>query len=329
MNEQTKKPRIYLQILGAFSWVVGMMFLVIIILTLIQNYIVAQHNRILRNLLYEGRFAQDIPTLINTFYSLVGSRSQERLAVYQTTKEQILDTIANLDASIVDEKSKSSYFGIRTIAESIIKDCDEGLQAGFRGDQITAAQKYDSALQKNSFIEQNSAALVLAEMQYAENLANNLTRFSNVGIYFSLLLLVAMIVWIIFFVGDFAKKLSTPLSEIAVSANQIEQENFNISIDPKILQRNDEMGMLGRAFMNMVSRLKSNIMEVRRSNSDLQKAQKDLEAQNQKLGEVNDKLARMNKFMVGREIRMIELKKRIAELEGKPYETDVPEENHV
>lgn len=72
----------------------------------------------------------------------------------------------------------------------------------------------------------------------------------------------------------------------------------------------DEIGDLAGTFNQMVDDIKRRDEALLIKNKDLEKSKKDLES---KVAE----LVRFNKLTVGRELKMIELKKRIKELEGK------------
>lgn len=78
---------------------------------------------------------------------------------------------------------------------------------------------------------------------------------------------------------------------------------MDLSIDPKILNKKDETGTLAQAFYAMVTNLKNKIQQIEESEKNIR--------------EKNEQLERFNKLVINRELRMIELKKRIAELEGK------------
>lgn len=320
------KPLIYRRILRAFAFVVGLMVILIVVLAFVQNYLNARYHSAIQTFLYEGRFTQDVPQLINAFYTSVGSYSQERLNTYELIRGRLQDTIASLDRVVVGDKSKMAYLGIRNVVVSIMRDCEEGIQAGLKGDQVKAAEKYDSALRKNSFIEQDSVALILAQIQDAETLAADLNQLSRIGQYFSFVLLVIMAVWIVLFVNGFAKKLSRPLVDITSFTGEIEQGRFDVVIAPETLERDDEIGMLGRAFGNMAARLKSNIAEIKSNMAEVQRANENMEKAQKVLETKNEELKRMNDLMVGRELKMVELKKRIAELERNPHQEGTGED---
>lgn len=72
----------------------------------------------------------------------------------------------------------------------------------------------------------------------------------------------------------------------------------------------DEIGDLAKAFNNMISQLREFHKVMRESNDELENIKKELEG---KLGETE----RMNQHMINRELKMIELKREIAELKER------------
>ena len=73
------------------------------------------------------------------------------------------------------------------------------------------------------------------------------------------------------------------------------------------MKRQDEIGSLFRAFKNMVGQIKEKIEKINESNALLEKEKQKAE---KNLKEVEN----LNNLMVGRELKMIELKNEIARL---------------
>lgn len=88
-----------------------------------------------------------------------------------------------------------------------------------------------------------------------------------------------------------------PISRISKTAREIADGNINARVEVK---SKDELGDLSKSFNEMTDKL--------------QKTQENIE---EKVRERTIELEKTNKFMTGRELRMIELKKKIAELEKK------------
>ena len=87
-----------------------------------------------------------------------------------------------------------------------------------------------------------------------------------------------------------------------------DDDDLSVNVKDYLLHMNDETGSLSTSFNAMLLKLRKKIDEQATFNSALEKAKKETE-------EKNEDLLRFNKVFVDREIKMVELKKRIAELE--------------
>lgn len=100
---------------------------------------------------------------------------------------------------------------------------------------------------------------------------------------------------------------------LTAAAREVGRGNLRKRISVK---SNDEIGMLSETFNYMADSLE-------KSNEEIKRTQKHLQDTNKKLEQKNEELEKFNEVAVGREFRMIELKKRIKELE----ESDKPKKN--
>jgi len=141
---------------------------------------------------------------------------------------------------------------------------------------------------------QNALTVSTASVQsVAKNLSN--TIFKIVWIF--ILGILAGIIVVVIFIVYFSKKFVEPLYEIKSATKIIIAGNFDKKI---VVNSNDEFEELADSFNAMTDKLKQKT-----------------EGVEQKVKERTKDLETLNKYMVGRELKMIELKKRIVELENK------------
>ena len=111
-----------------------------------------------------------------------------------------------------------------------------------------------------------------------------------------------------------SKYLTKPINELRIAVEKAEKGSFEINIDPKLKDSNDEVGQLAVAFSGMVDALKN-------SHAGLEgkvfERTKELEASKKTLEGKIEEIDNMNKMMVGRELRMMELKEQIKKNENK------------
>jgi len=149
-----------------------------------------------------------------------------------------------------------------------------------------------------------------------------------IQILYSLFLIIIFIVFVSFYL---AKKIINPLEQLRKGAEIIGKGNFDYRID---IKTGDEIGELAKSFNQMAEKLKESYAELEESKDVLEvkvKARtKELEELTESLDEqvkertreLQEKvkeLERFNKLAVGRELKMIELKKEIERLKSIKY----------
>ena len=109
-----------------------------------------------------------------------------------------------------------------------------------------------------------------------------------------------------------AKSLTKPLRHLTEGVNSISKGNLDYIIEVKC---EDEIGQLAIAFNEMTKDLKEyRTNKLEEYNRELERK---IEERTEELQARVDELERFHRLTVGRELKMMELKKRIKELEGK------------
>jgi len=130
------------------------------------------------------------------------------------------------------------------------------------------------------------------------------TRRVIIALFVILCIIIVSLSWY------FTKILVHPLKEIMKKVKEVSEGNLDYKIQ---LKRKDELGKLAETFNQMTENLKKKEGEISRKNRELQNKIKELE--------------RFQRLAVGRELRMVELKKRIRELEKKLEEVKTESRN--
>ncbi len=116
----------------------------------------------------------------------------------------------------------------------------------------------------------------------------------------------------------FATLLSRPIKKLEQVAIHAAAGNLDQGVEQKLIEKSGEIGNLARSFEAMIVNLRNKISTLNSVNLSLEKTQKEVE---ENLLEVS----RMNKFMVGRELKMVELKKELRDAQIKAGITPAPE----
>jgi methyl-accepting chemotaxis protein len=146
-------------------------------------------------------------------------------------------------------------------------------------------------------------------------LLNNATIFSA-----------AIVLFVIFLSIIFTRSITTPLRKLTLVGEKIAKGDLETAF-PEI-KTNDEVTVLANSLEVMRKEIKlskenleKSIKDLEISRDSLEKSKKELEQKNEQLEKVNEELKETNKLMVGRELKMAEMKKEVEELKKKPDQT--------
>lgn len=110
------------------------------------------------------------------------------------------------------------------------------------------------------------------------------------------------------FVLLFSHKLTNPLKKLMIATSNLKSGKLNTPID---IKSKDEFQDLGKEFKEMAKALKKYKNDLEKYNKDLEK---EVESRTKDLINKNEQLEKFSKFSVGRELKMVELKKKIESL---------------
>lgn len=194
----------------------------------------------------------------------------------------------------------------RFVADAVLEQQvdSEPVKACFgKGRSIT--QRYSNYLGKDvlgSSVCLNDSGLVLIVEAQTEEIFNSISEGMRYLILISMLLLIMGVLSVLLIVKH---SILRGITALASAAREVGRGNLTKHINVK---SNDEIGMLSETFNYMTDSLK-------KSGSEMKKNQESLKNMNRDMGQKNEDLKKINEFAVGRELKMIELKKRIKELE--------------
>jgi methyl-accepting chemotaxis protein len=247
--------------------------------------------------------------LISKFNDVVkNSDDQALLSEYASIKSSLLDTIDSLDQEILYEESRAVFIGLENNVMQVVSYCDLGIKEVVADNFLNISDHFANANKHNTFVQDSTSTLLQKELEYLSageaqsRLITNITLLVSFGL-FACLNIVTM-----FFASHFSKQLVLPLEKLSETTRRVVDGDLDITVDNSLINQQDEVGVLSTSFAHMINAIKFKINELSASNKNLEDSRKSVEASNLQLG-------KLNSFMVGRELKMIELKKKIAELE--------------
>ncbi|MBN2142635.1 HAMP domain-containing protein [Candidatus Woesearchaeota archaeon] len=111
----------------------------------------------------------------------------------------------------------------------------------------------------------------------------------------------------------FAFRITKPIISLTNASQKISSGELNITIDESIKRGHDEISALALQFDTMREAIKAQKTQLMDYNENLEKK---IVQRTKELERKNDELKKINEVAIGRELKMVELKKRITELES-------------
>ena len=210
------------------------------------------------------------------------------------------------------ESVRSQTGELMMLAQDIIHFHDLSISQALSGTERAVVQiQEEDQLQEMRKIQDEISSLISNIIDTAnKNFEQSIKNINKVE-KTTFLVFVLAILAVIIFAFIFSDFITRPIRRLTKAATEISKGKLKQKV---VIQSNDEIGNLARAFNTMSQKLKQYYQdlgkEVRQRTADLEKSKHILESK------IND-LERFQKVTIGRELRMIELKNKIKELQGK------------
>ena len=267
-------------------------------------------------------YVQEIKAI--TFsYIISNNRSNinNTLGIKISGKECLLEAIESLEVAVAMHKAHEIHIGIeeQKLAEElelnaqklssatlkIIEEKDKGTDTDILINNLFENFGPHFRLLINQIKEHK--AVHLEELEEAMGIVSQIERLS-----YKIILISCFIIIILAFITNrwVSFSIIKPLSKLTKGVEMIGKGDMNHKIKVK---SNDEITELATAFNKMTNDLTKSKKDLQKYN---QKLEKSVQERTKELQSKMKELERFNRIMVDREIKMIDLKKKIKELEG-------------
>ncbi len=271
--------------------------------------ITERYEAIGANISNQYRLIDLTENLVANYNAYRNAPNARTLEAYEVGKENIGNLFRDLETTISHKESHATFVGVRNTIDSVMRETDAGVKDIGAGGIENTSQRYIEANKKLYYVKENTAALILKEVERSTELQREASVTSRRILALSAGLLV-LVVLAAFLISNFlTKKLVSPLIRLKKLAQSIASGNLEAAADTDLLERKDEFGSLSQSLDIMIHNLRNNLHELQKSNNEMVYAKKAVEQK-------NADLERFNKLMIDRELKMMELKKRISELEA-------------
>jgi PAS domain S-box-containing protein len=247
-------------------------FLVVITILVIStgsflylNFItITNYERIMGNIVSEYELIVKTQALTESFNDLVKySDDSERLNTFTEHKNKLTELLEHLNSSIEDEESFSIYFGTRNILNGIIREAELGIDAMSVRDYSKVDKYQESINNKNLFVKENTANLLLSEARSLEEIQRDIINIRILTQIIATVIVIASVIFSIFYAFRFSGNLTKPLERLSLTARNIISGKTDVEVDKKIMKGNDEISSLAISFNRMLSYLRSNIIQLK------------------------------------------------------------------
>lgn len=294
--------------------IIGVIFLMFISLSSVfvfHTTAVREYRQISNNLILENQLAQNIVEIVDVYNSLViAPGSDERLAQYQEQQAEIESIFTELDQASMNSDSRVAYEGLRRIAQSILDDTARGLETLEEDNATEALDLYNSVLHKRGFVTENTTSLLLTEIRHLYEIRQTIEERYNQQLSIMTIWVAVLVATAVIYSFIFARRITGSIKELSIASKKVTRGDYDLDLSHDLLTREDEVGSLAQSFKAMLEKLNAKITQVETANNTVLETQRHLK-------ERNAELERFNKMVIGRELKMVELKREIAVLESK------------
>lgn len=304
----TKKSSIRTRIFLSYLFIVVVMTIPLGYLFYGQGVIASKYSSAIENMLLIESIPDDTNALISVYRKLIFDIENQDLGKqYSDLVGKLEVTHAVLDETITNEDSMISYQGLHNVDKEIVNKMDRGIDEARNGDIVTPAAVLDEITKIGYYLKEDTAELVLQELGTMNEFQGRMIESRRVILLLGVAMIVATSVGCLIMALFYSKQIIAPIMGLSELALKITGGDFDVQIPEEFIESNDETGILSLSFRNMLAKLRSQIQELNDSNVKLGQAQNSIQQK-------NVDLERVNKLMVGRELKMIELKKEVEDL---------------
>jgi nitrogen fixation/metabolism regulation signal transduction histidine kinase len=266
--------------------------------------IVEKYRAVSDNLIVEYKMMAATSDLINAYNEEFRNPNEQSVNAVKNFKAEISSLTNQLDKTIVNKDSLIAYTGFKNVVADVINQIDTGVKIITGGSVLDASIYYDNANLKYAFVKDDGTQLIFKELQYANTLQTQINTLYQASTAIGGVLILIVTSGSALYMVSFSKKIVDPIQRLEKTAERVAQGDMNAVVDDALLKQGDEIGSLANSFQIMIVNLKNKIQQLGESEKSIQKT--------------NEELERFNKLMVGRELKMAEMKKEIEKLKSQP-----------
>ncbi|MTI47135.1 sensor histidine kinase [Sporosalibacterium faouarense] len=242
--------------------------------------VLKRQKSIIEDYVFLNSFNNDITNLEIEVEKYLTTKSSESLINYYNIYNEINTKVSNIPREVVNDKKSLMLKDIGYMIENLLKETDNAIQAkrGRISSQYT--EHFKRANEIAGYIKFYINSVINDKLQ---NLSIEYSVINNKVNYISVLNIIIIVSSVIintFIAVIFTYKLTRPIIKLSSSAEKIANGNFDIK--PVIINTDDEINILAKAFNKMTVNIKNHIEEIK-GQVMMEKLLKEKEMQNIKM----------------------------------------------
>ncbi len=223
-------------------------------------------------------------------------------------------TVENPEAMKIVGGIKSKTQELQSTGELLINAHDNEINATGHFIPENQAELIRKLNRLSSEIRESGVGLTGLEMQIKSDAEENAKEYAS-AIFSIILVLSLLSIFGALVIGyAFSRRIADPIIRLRKAMADVGKGALKTKID--IISK-DEIGELAASFNSMIARLSESRSALEDYNKRLEKAIEEKEKSKKEQESKVEELEKFNRLSVGRELKMIELKKRIKELESR------------
>lgn len=277
------------KILASFLVVITVLMITGGFLVSLNFMIIIKYEQIMANIVSEYELITKTQVLTESFNNLIKYIDDDKkLYLFLDRRDELQDLLITLDTAIETENSFAIYLGIRNILTGLFRDSETGINAMLNRDYKKVNEYQASINAKNNFVRDNTANLLLSEIQSLKETQSEIIRVRILIQLTALSLFIMLILTSIFYAFRFSDKLTKPLEKLSLIAKNIVSGKLDLEVDKKLMLGNNEISSLAVSFDKMLSYLRANISELEKYNRAVEESRNQLRTERNKLRQYLD-----------------------------------------
>lgn len=258
-------PNLPLQVKISSIYILANLFVCLVNLLLILgiNRMSGEMEMVYRDNLHLNKLSESLDALQSSMTAYLSAKTSDSLEAYYRNSQNYMKLVEELDGEVNGISYDRMKRNIRHMSGRYLEIADQAIDAK-RGRNVEKYRThYENASQMYSYI--NTYIYSLNNQQFKNN-SENYTKLSQAFRLFEMVGFVVIILVIIanvFIITKLVNTMISPLNALARSADEVAKGNFEVELLD--VQTQDEIGVVGRAFNQMVASIKDYIEQVRRS----------------------------------------------------------------